>query len=178
MHIIAALIGIIGFIAVWYWRLKMLHNVARDGRKVAETVANLPRKMRFKHKSGKGGLAVVDDPREAAAILMLEIAQARGTLTEKQEAAIRGEIMHHFDFPEGDSNELIAQAGWLSRNAGASHVVMSRMTDFVRNSPGMTNKELVDLDGMLVTVSEAEGNPTPSQLDLLSIYRDKTGLRV
>jgi len=178
MHIIAALLGIIGFLAVWYWRLKMLQNVARDGRKVAETVVNLPRKMRFKHKSGKGGLAVVDDPREAAAILMLEIAQARGTLTEKQEAAIRGEVMHQFEFPEGDANELVARAGWLSRNAGASHVVMSKMTDFVRKSPGMTNKELVDLDGMLVTVSEAEGDPTPSQLDLLSIYRDKTGLRV
>jgi len=55
---------------------------------------------------------------------------------------------------------------------------MSKMTDFVRNSPGMTNKELVDLDGMLVVVSEAEGDPTDSQLDLLTIYRDKTGLRV
>lgn len=178
MHIIIGLLGILGFIAVWYWRLKMLQDVARDGRKVAETVANLPRKMRFKHKSGKGGLAIVDDPREAAAILMLEIAQARGTLTERQEAAIRGEIMHHFEFPEGDANELISQAGWLSRNAGASHVVMSKMTDFVRNTAGMTNKELVDLDGMLVTVSEAEGDPTPSQLDLLVIYREKTGLRV
>lgn len=178
MHIIVALLGILGFIAVWYWRLKMLQQVARDGRKMAETVANLPRKMRFKHRSGKGGLAVVDDPREAATILMLEIAQARGTLTEKQEAAIRGEIMHHFEFPEDDANELIAQAGWLSRNGGASHVVMSKMTDFVRHSPGMTNKELVDLDGMLVAVSEAEGDPMPSQLNLLVIYREKTGLRV
>ncbi|MEM9181183.1 MAG: hypothetical protein AAGA89_15825, partial [Pseudomonadota bacterium] len=143
MHILVALIGILGFIAVWYYRLKMLRDAADDGRKAIETVANLPRKMRFKNKSGKGGLSVVDDPREAAAILMLEIAQARGTLTEKQEASIRGEIMHHFEFPEGDANELISQAGWLSRNAGASHVVMSKMTDFVRKTPGMTGKELV-----------------------------------
>ena len=178
MHIIVALIGFLGFLAVWYWRLKMLRDVAQDGRKVVETVANLPRKMRFKNKSGKGGLGVVDDPREAAAILMLEIAQARGTLTERQEAIIRGEIMHHFEFQEGDANALLTQAGWLSRNAGASHVVMSKMTDFVRNSPGMSNKELVDLDGMLVAISEAEGDPTESQLDLLTIYREKTGLRV
>ena len=178
MHIIFALIGFLGFLAVWYWRLKALQEVARDGRKVVETVANLPRKMRFKNRSGKGGLGVVDDPREAAAILMLEIAQARGTLTERQEAIIRGEIMHHFDFQETDANALLAQAGWLSRNAGASHVVMSKMTDFVRSSPGMSGKELVDLDGMLVAISEAEGDPTESQLDLLTIYREKTGLRV
>lgn len=178
MHIIVALIGFFGFLAVWYWRLKALQEVAKDGRKVVETVANFPRKMRFKNKSGKGGLGVVDDPREAAAILMLEIAQARGTLTERQEATIRGEIMHHFEFQEGDANALLAQAGWLSRNAGASHVVMSKMTDFVRNTPGMSGKELVDLDGMLVAVSEAEGDPTESQLDLLTIFREKTGLRV
>lgn len=178
MQFLAILIGFLGFVAVWYWRIKALQEVAKDGRKIAETVTNLPRKMRFKQKSGKGGLGVVDDPREAATILMLEIAQARGTLTERQEAAIRGEVMHHFEFPEGDASALIAQAGWLSRNGGASHVVMSKMTDFVRNSPGMTNKELVDLDGMLVAISEAEGDPTDSQLDLLTIYREKTGLRV
>lgn len=178
MHIIVTLIGFLGFLAVWYWRLKMLRDVAKDGRKVVETVSNLPRKMRFKSKTGKGGLGVVDDPREAAAILMLEIAQARGTLTERQEALIRGEIMHHFEFQESDANALLTQAGWLSRNAGASHIVMSKMTDFVRKSPGMTGKELVDLDGMLVVISEAEGDPTESQLDLLTIYREKTGLRV
>lgn len=178
MQFIIALLGLLGFIAVWYWRLKALQQVARDGRKIAETVSNFPRKMRFKNKSGKGGLSVVDDPREAAVILMIEIAQARGTMTEKQEAAIRGEVMHHFDFNEADANSLISQAGWLSRNAGASHVVTARMTDFVRKSPGMTGKELVDLDGMLVAISEAEGDPTDSQLDLLTIYRDKTGLRV
>lgn len=178
MHVIVALMGFLGFLAVWYWRLKALHQVTKDGRKVVETVTNLPRKMRFKNKSGKGGLGVVDDPREAAAILMLEIAQARGTLTERQEAIIRGEIMHHFEFQESDANALLTQAGWLSRNAGASHVVMSKMTDFVRNSPGMSGKELVDLDGMLVAISEAEGDPTESQLDLLTIYREKTGLRV
>ena len=178
MHILVALIGILGFIAVWYYRLKMLRDAANDGRKAIETVANLPRKMRFKNKSGKGGLSVVDAPRAAAALLLLDIAQARGTLTEKQEASNRGEIMHHFEFSEGDANELISQAGWLSRNAGASHVVMSKMTDFVRKTPGMTGKELVDLDGLLVVVSEAEGDPTDSQLDLLTIYREKTGLRV
>ena len=58
MHIIGILIGIIGFVAVWYWRLKMLGDVAKDGRKVAETIVNLPRRMMFKHRSGKGGLDV------------------------------------------------------------------------------------------------------------------------
>ncbi len=178
MHILAAIVGIITFIAVWYWRLKMLSGAARKGMKMAEAAANLPRKMRFRNLSRKGGLEVVEDPREAAAIMMLEIAQARGALTERQEAAIRAEIMQHFEFNEADSQSLITQAGWLVRNAGAAHAVMAKMTDFVMRSPGMDSKQLVDLDGMLVYVSEAEGSPTGDQLDLLAIFRQKAGLRV
>jgi len=178
MHILAILFGIVSFIAVWYYRIKVLRDAASDGKKVVETVANLPRKMRFKSRSGKAGLDVVDDPREAATILMLEIAQARGTLTSKQEAAIRAEIMHQFDFTESDADELIAQAGWLSRNGGAAHVVIARMTDFVKQLPGMGDKELIDLDDMLVTVSEAEGEPVASQLDLISQFRQKAGIRL
>jgi uncharacterized tellurite resistance protein B-like protein len=178
LHIIGILIGIIGFVAVWYWRLKMLGDVAKDGRKVAETVVNLPRRMMFKHRSGKGGLDVVDDPREAATILMLEVAMARGPLTENQQAAIRGEIMHHFDFTERDADELIAQAGWLTRDAGTNHAIMTRMTDFIQNTSGVGPKQIVDMDSMLVAVSEAEGEPLEAQLDLLTIFRGKTGLRV
>jgi len=178
VHIILGLIGILSFIAIWYWRLKMLGGAAREGMKMAEAAANLPRKMRFRNMTRKGGLDVVEDPREAAAILMLEIAQARGALTERQEAAIRAEIMQHFEFDEADAQSLITQAGWLARDAGASHTVMARMADFVLRSPGMGPEQLVDLDGMLVYISEAEGSPTGDQLDLLAIFRQKAGLRV
>lgn len=178
MHILAILIGIVSFVAVWYYRIKVLREAASDGKKVLETVANLPRKMGFKSRTAKAGLDVVDDPREAATILMLEVAQARGTLTSNQEAAIRAEIMHHFDFTESDASELMLQAGWLSRNGGASHIVVARMTDFVKQLPGMGDKELIDLDDMLVTVSEAEGEPVASQLDLISQFRQKAGIRL
>ncbi|MEM1390155.1 MAG: hypothetical protein AAGG45_03660 [Pseudomonadota bacterium] len=178
MHILGIIIAVLSFIAIWYYRIKMLREAASDGKKVLETVTNLPRKMRFKSKTGKAGLSVVDDPREAATILMLEVAQARGTLTANQEATVRAEIMQHFDFPENDARELMTQAAWLSRNAGASHVVIARMTDFIKQVPGMGTKELIDLDGMLVTVSEAEGVPAPAQLDLISQFRQKAGIKL
>ena len=178
MHILVALITLLTVISIWYYRIRMLRDAARDGQKVVETVANLPRKMRFRSMSRKGGLDVVEDPREAATILMLELAQARGPLTEKQQAVIRAEIMQHFEFDEADAEQLIAQASWLARDGGAPHAIVARMTDFVLKSPGMSAQQMIDLDGMLVYVSEAEGSPTAEQLDLLVIYRQKAGLRV
>ena len=178
MQFIIGIIGLLTVLAVWYWRLKILSEAARDGMKAAETVANLPRKMKFRKLSGKRGLDQVQDPREAATILMLEMAQARGSMTERQEAAIRAEIMQHFEFNEADAQSLIAQASWLGRDAATPHVTVARMASFVLKSPGISSKELVDLDGMLVYISEAEGSPTPDQLDLLSVFREKAGLRV
>lgn len=178
MHILIAVIGLLTALAVWYWRLKMLGEVASKGMDAAETLANLPRRLAFKRKSGKSGLQIVDDPREAATILMLQVAQGQGALTEKQKATIQSEIVNNFQFSETDAEELIEHALWISAEAGKPHATVSRMTDFVQHAPGLGPKEIVDLDSMLVTVSEAEGSPNAAQLDLLALFRRKAGLRV
>jgi hypothetical protein len=176
MHIILGIVGVLTFIFVWYSRLKMLGDAAKGGKKVFDAARNLPRKRRFAAKSGKGGLDVVDDPREAATIVMLEIALARGALTDRQEAALRAETMLNFELDEKDADTLITQAGWLARDAGASHVVVGRMTDFLCNVPGMGERNLRDLESMIVNVVAAGGSATPEQEDLLAIFRQKAAL--
>ena len=176
MPVLLALIGIISFIAVWYWRLKMMSGVARDGLDAARGVANLPRKMAFRHKSGKSGLSVVTDPREAAVVMMLEIARTRGAITAAQETAVKAEIVDHFDFDDEDADALIVQAGWLSREAQAPHVVMSRMADIVIKTPGMTRKDFDDLASMLENVAVSDGHVSDEETDLIHIWRQKAGL--
>ncbi len=176
MHILLGLLGIATFIAVWYYRLKMLRGAAEDGMKAAETLANLPRKMRFRKMALKGGLDVVDDPREAAAIMMLQVAEARGAVTATQEAAIRAEIMQHFDFNEADAEQLLRQAGWLSRGSDP-HASIRRMTDLIVASPGMGPEQLTDLDSMLLNVTEAEGVATPEQTELVTTFRQRAKLQ-
>ncbi|MEL7546907.1 MAG: hypothetical protein AAGJ84_09670 [Pseudomonadota bacterium] len=178
MHILIALFGLLTALAVWYWRLKMIGDVARGSVEAAKTVANLPRRLAFKRKSGKKGLQIVDDPREAATILMLQVAQTDGVLSEKQKASIQNEIVDNFKFTETEADELIEHALWISADAGKPHATVSRMTDFVQHAPGLGPKEIVDLDSMLVSVSEAEGSPDSAQLDLLALFRRKAGLRV
>ncbi|WP_084420619.1 TerB family tellurite resistance protein [Henriciella litoralis] len=176
MHILLALMGIATFIAVWYWRLKMLSGAARHGLDAAKGAANLPRKLSFQHKARKGGLSVVSDPREAATVMMLEIARARGAVTAAQENAIIQEIRSHFGFDEAAATELIAQAGWLSRQAPAPHAVMARMSDVVLNTPDMTMKDFDDLASMLENVAVADGNVSTIERDLIQVWRRKSRL--
>ncbi|MEQ9315618.1 MAG: TerB family tellurite resistance protein [Henriciella sp.] len=176
MHILLAIIGIVTFIAVWYWRIKMISGAARDGYDAAKGVANLPRKLTFQHKARKGGLDVVKDPREAAAVMMLEIARTRGAVNEMQEAAIRAEMIEHFEFTDAQADDMLTQAGWLTRQAPASHVVMGRMSDVVVRSPGMGPKEFDDLASMLENVAVADGHVSNEERDLIQIWRQKAGL--
>ncbi|MEM6534872.1 MAG: hypothetical protein AAGA24_01850 [Pseudomonadota bacterium] len=178
MQIIIGILSILAFIVVWYWRIKALSEAAKDGAKLAKSAANLPRKLAFRNRSGKRGLGVVNDPREAATIMMLEVAQARGPLTELQQACIRAEIMQHFEFTESDADKLISQSAWLSRDEGAPDTIVRRMAGYLQSTPSLGPEQLIDMDGMLVAVSEAEGTPTTAQLDLISTYRRKTGLQV
>lgn len=177
MHILIAILGLVTAISVWYWRIRTLSRAARDGADLAKAAANLPRKLRFQNKLGKGGLQLVDDPREAAAILMLEIARAGGEVGKAHKSVMTEHMAREFELSEEDAESLVAHAAWLTREAPAAHVVAARMSDFILRSPGIGPKQIVDLDTMLVAVSEAEGVPGRDQLALLQVFRDKAGLK-
>ncbi|MGB3624233.1 MAG: TerB family tellurite resistance protein [Henriciella sp.] len=176
MHILMALLGILTFIAVWYFRIKMISGAARDGYKAAKGFANRPRKLSHQNKARKGGLDVVRDPREAAAVMMLALARTRGAVSEMQEAAIRAEMIEHFEFTDAQADDMITQAGWLTRQAPASHVVVGRMSDVVVRAPGMGPKEFDDLASMLENVAVADGHVSTDERDLIQIWRQKAGL--
>ena len=178
MHILAIIFGIVSAIAIWSWRLQQAKRGAEAAGKVLETAANLPRRMRFQNKTRKGGLDAIQDPREAAAVMMMEVARAAGEVTSEHKAVMRAEMMQYFELDEADANDLIAAAGWLGRDAPASHAVMQKMSRFVLNFPGLGPKQFVDLSNMLDEVALIEGGPFDAQVALIRIYREKAGLRV
>ncbi|MCA8900948.1 MAG: hypothetical protein KDA53_06815 [Hyphomonas sp.] len=156
----------------------MARGAAHEAFKVAEAAANMPRKLAFRYKASKNGLSLIQDPREAAAIMMMEIARARGgPVTERQSEAIELEIRQNFAFSAMEAEDLAAHAAWVTNSAPPPGETMRRLSALIINSPDLGPKEVVDLDAMLVNVSEAEGVPTRDQLALLQVYRDKAGLK-
>ena len=178
MHIVAIIVGILSAIAIWSWRLQQAKRGAEEAGKLLETAANLPRRMRFQSKTRKGGLDAIEDPREAAAVMMMEVARGAGEVTAEHKAVMRAEIMQYFELSEAEADDLIAAAGWLGRDAPAPHAVMQKMSRFVLDYPGLGPKQFVDLSNMLDEVALIEGGPFEEQVALIRIYREKAGLRV
>lgn len=178
MHILLGLIAILATIGFWIWRLQMAKRGLDAAVDVAQTVANAPRRLAFKYKSGKGGLDLIDDPREAAAIMMMQVALARGgPLTPLQSDVIEAEIREHFEATPSEAEDMAAHAAWVCQSCPPPQETMSRLSRLIVNSPQLGPKEVVDLDAMLVAVSEAEGLPVRAQLALLQVYRDLAGLK-
>lgn len=178
MHILLGLIALLAAIGFWVWRLQMAKRGLDVAVDVAKTVANAPRRLAFKYKTGKGGLDLIDDPREAAAILMMQVALARGgPLTPLQGDIIEAEMREHFHYSPGEAEDLAAHAAWVCQSCPPAQETMRRLSNLIVNASQLGPKEVVDLDAMLVAVSEAEGLPTRAQLALLQVYRDLAGLK-
>lgn len=178
MHILLGLLTLLVGIGVWVWRLRMARQGLDAAADIARTVANAPRRLAFRYKAGQGGLDLIDDPREAAAIMMMQVALARGgRLTARQSDVIEAEIREHFDYTPGEAEDLAAHAAWVSQTCPPARDTMTRLSRMIVNSPRLGPKEVVDLDAMLVAVSEAEELPSRAQLLLLQVYRDTAGLK-
>lgn len=178
MQFLVLLLGVLATIGIWSWRIRMAREGAREAAKLAQSAANMPRKLAFRYRASKNGISLIQDPREAAAIMMMEVARARGgPLTEAQSAAMDREIMGHFEFTRDEADELTAHAAWVTNSAPPPAETMRKLSQLIVSSSVLGPKEVIDLDAMLVAVSEAEGLPTRDQLALLQIYRDKAGLK-
>lgn len=178
MHILLAVITILSAIGIWAYRVRMAKRGLDEVADMARTVANAPRRMAFRYKAGKSGIDLIEDPREAAALMMVMLAQARsGSVTSRQGDAIEAEIQRHFSFSAQDAAELVEHACWVARIHKLDVEDMRRLSRLIVTAPQLGPKEVVDLDTMLVTVSEAEGLPVREQLALLQAYRDMAGLK-
>ena len=178
MHIFLGLIGILVAVGVWIWRLQMAKRGLDAAAEVAQTVANAPRRFAFRYRAGKGGLDLIDDPREAASIMLVLVALARGgELSPRQTEVIEAEIRDHFRISAAEAEELATHAAWVARTCPPAAEAMRTLSRKIMNAPQLGPKEVVDLDAMLVAVSEAEGLPSREQLALLQVYRDLAGLK-
>lgn len=180
MHITVMILGVVVAIVTWYSRFRMIGQVAKDAKGLADRLGNAPRKFAFMRRSRQTGLKAVDDPTEAAAILMVLVSGARTPedLSEQSRTVFTEEVTALLDLSQAEADALLTHAVWMVRAVDLPLPVARRMTKVIVKTPGIGSKELIDLDSILVIMSEANG---PSELggrELLQVYRDVAGLSV
>jgi uncharacterized tellurite resistance protein B-like protein len=168
MHILAAIGAALGVALFVLWRMQQASNAVRDVADAAGEVRSLFRRWSWRRKANVNPLDLVEDPREAATVMMVIVAQTDGALTDKERAVIQAQISEHFGATSRQADELMARGRWLVQHSVDASEVFRRLAPSIRKSCSVSERE--DLIGMLKAVAAAEGPiDEPLQKDIANL---------
>jgi uncharacterized tellurite resistance protein B-like protein len=112
MAILGIIAALIGAVSIALWRLNSAADAVRNVAGAAEDAHGLWRRFMWRKRLAKDRLELIKDPREAAAGMLVAVAQADGALTEREQAALIAEFRKTFEMTDPQAQELLAQARW------------------------------------------------------------------
>jgi uncharacterized tellurite resistance protein B-like protein len=154
MHILAILGAVIGVLLFALFRMQQAANATRDIVDAADEARGLFRRWSWQRKHARHPLDMVEDAREAAAAMMVVVAQSDGGITERERAAITGEMMKRFGATSDQADALFARARWLVKDSADAGEVFRRLTPVIQRTCGAPERS--DLIEMLDAVARAD----------------------
>jgi uncharacterized tellurite resistance protein B-like protein len=155
MHILALIVSVLGGILFVIWRMQQAANATRDIAEAAGEVRGFFRRWQWWRKANANPMDLVEDPKEAAAAMLVAVAQADGPLSEKERAAILAQMREEFGIGDSVAEELLARGRWLAKDSVDPANVFRRLTPLILKS--LAPPERRSLVGMLHAVAAVDG---------------------
>jgi len=130
------------------------------------------RRQESREKARLAPLRAVDDPRDAATILMLLIARANGDPTRERIALIEHKLRTVFGF-ERELTERMTQARYIAKQTDSFEQASAVFTDMFNKR--LTREERQDLVEMLEEVARNE-LPYEREIEAILAFKPKIGL--
>ncbi len=179
MQFIAVIIAIASAI---FWISRAARGVG-DVADAANNLANMPRRMRFKNKADKRGIDLIDNPMEAATILMVSVAKLSdyaaahdGLISGSSTGRIIETLKSYMKISAVEADELLTQMRWTVKDLSQPDTALAPMTNIL--SKQIVRAEADDLSDMLRKISHADGEPNPEQRAFITRVRERLGLEV
>lgn len=166
MHVV---IAILGALAAGFWAFAYFVGSVREGRDAVNDVRGLFRSGKWSRQASARVIENLSDPREAAAVLLYQMAAYDGAVTDRQRAKIVSEMRQAFNAdPEtGEGLYAFARAavGQVNDTANSLRKIVRPIAD------ACTQEEKRAFVGMLEDVGEVEGPLTDAQRRLVAETR-------
>jgi hypothetical protein len=169
MPIILLIVSTLAFWAL-YWFVQMggiEHFQRRKAVRKEEA-----RRQEARESARTAPLRAVDDPRDAAAILMLLIARENGDPTREQIATIEGKLRSVFGF-ERDLAERMTQARFIARQPDSFEQAARVFAHLFKQR--LTRDECRQLVDMLEDIAHHEA-PSENQVEAIAAFKPMIGL--
>jgi hypothetical protein len=135
-----------GAAAFWWYRLKMMNEVANDIADSVGRVRGSLRRRKLRKQAALSPLTAIDDSVVAAATLITAIVSEDIPLTPRGEAGIRDVIAEIAD--NRKTEEAVIYARWAVSQITDTHIVIDKLGPFLREhlDPG-ERSDLLDMVG-------------------------------
>lgn len=167
---IIAIVTSIAMLVFW------LSRAASGAAGAANDIANLPRRLKHARKTGRVGLELVTDVREAAAVLMVAVARLSGDkrVSKEEDEQIQNLMVSNMAWPKDEVEDFVVNIRWLTRDFKQPISTLSPMVAFLRGK--VSKQEAADLADMLTEIAITDGAATESQMNFIYSYRELMGL--
>ena len=165
MTILGLIGAAIGVVLALMWRLNSAATAVRGLADTAEDARGFWRRWMWRSRLANDPLALIKDPREAAATMMAAVAEADGAMTEREQAVMLTEMRGHFQTTETHVQELLARGRWAVRDVRDLDRCLARLNRQLEDD----HRE--DMVGMLERVAAANGTVAPGVAAALDRFR-------
>ena len=166
MHIILA---ILGALAAAFWAFTHFVNAANQGREAIGDVKGVIRRGKWSRRIDQRLIENLSDPREAAAVLLYQIAAYDGAVTDRQQAQLVADMRDAFEADEETAQSLFAfgrmAVGEINDAGNNVRKILRPVIDVC------TADEKARLVNLLERASEVESAPTDIQRRLIAEAR-------
>ena len=172
MHILLAVLGVLGAGAFWWYRMKYMGQAAGEIVDAAERARGAFRRRQFRKKADAATIDAIQDPRTAAVVLLVAIASATGRMTDAQEGAIKNAMRQTLAVE--DPEEELVFAKWAAADVVDITNLISRLSRVWTAKLSMA--ERLELYDLAKKISALEAEPDDAMLSSLQRLRDRLGI--
>lgn len=164
MHIVIAILtGAAGLI----WALYRLQNSGVDLN--AFNPFYWMRRKAWERQLGTKPLHRLENSMEAAAVLVVAVAELEGGITRELKENVMGMFCAEFSLPESEATELYASSAYLLRDVMSMEAEVKHI--LAPSKERFEERHISLLLDMMNKVSQVEGAVTPEQASLIEVVR-------
>lgn len=172
MHIVLAVLAILGGGAFWWYRMRNIAEAASEMNDVAGRAWGKYKRYKFRKKAESSPVEAVEDPVAAAVVMMIAMIREENELTPQAEQAIQKEAVAVMKVD--DATELMTFAKWVASHVQDANSVSLRYAKLWANA--LNRDERIELVEMVERAVAAVAPPTRNQDVKLSKLRERLGL--
>lgn len=171
MSSLLGLLALFGLAAVGWWRLR---DARQAGQRPGEVRLNVRRLMQGRH-DGTHPADAVDDPRLAAAGVVVAIATMDGPISQAEIGRLKKVAQETFDISEREALDVLSYGRWIAAECDSNAEAVRRLSRVVLQTAGPEAGP--DLVRMIHEVATAGGTELgPEEREALAAVRHRFGM--